>query len=202
MQNAHFCDGRPSSTEPPLPSKYALLADGRVYAWGLGNHGQLGDGSTRNSFFRPVRVRFPAGVKIAFLPVNVMPFDTALAVDTTGHVWGWGVNGGGELCLGRQHERPARRRDDHEAVLAGIDHPAGRGHLPAAGQQRLHLLRCHPSRGRLFLGRRGAGQIGNGTTTGSLTPVKVAADATGISGTAFDVVISTRPQHRSQAAAG
>jgi alpha-tubulin suppressor-like RCC1 family protein len=51
-------------------------------------------------------------------------------------------------------------------------------------------------------GAGGAGQIGNGTTTGSLTPVKVAADATGISGTAFDVVISTRPQHRSQAAAG
>ena len=44
-------------------------------------------------------------------------------------------------------------------------------------------------------GAGGVGQIGNGTTAGSLTPVKVASDATGISGTAFDVVIAIRPHH-------
>ena len=42
-------------------SQYALLTNGSVYAWGLGNAGQLGDGATRNSFTKPVRVRFPAG---------------------------------------------------------------------------------------------------------------------------------------------
>ena len=47
-------------------SQYALLTNGSVYAWGLGNAGQLGDGATGNSFTKPVRVRFPAGVKIAF----------------------------------------------------------------------------------------------------------------------------------------
>ena len=49
-----------------------------------------------------MKVRFPAGVKIASLPIDVMPFDTGLAVDTKGHVWGWGDNQGGELCLGNQ----------------------------------------------------------------------------------------------------
>ena len=31
-------------------SQYALLTNGSVYAWGLGNAGQLGDGATTNSF--------------------------------------------------------------------------------------------------------------------------------------------------------
>src|SRR5580704_15433259 len=42
---------------------YALLANGALYAWGQGSHGQLGDGRLGDSFDRPVRVRFPAGVK-------------------------------------------------------------------------------------------------------------------------------------------
>jgi len=83
--------------------EYALLTDGSLYAWGLGTAGELGDGTWRNSLTEPVRVRFPAGVKIAWLPADVMPYDTALAVDTGGHVWGWGGNGGGELCLGTTH---------------------------------------------------------------------------------------------------
>jgi hypothetical protein len=81
-------------------TQYALLGNGSLYAWGVGTRGQLGDGSRRNSLARPVRVRFPSGVKIASIPVDVMPYDTALAVDTTGHVWGWGLNSFGQLCLG------------------------------------------------------------------------------------------------------
>jgi alpha-tubulin suppressor-like RCC1 family protein len=83
--------------------EYALLTDGSVYAWGLGTEGELGNGTWQNSLTEPVRVRFPAGVKIAWLPDDVMPYDTALAVDTNGRVWGWGGNGGGELCVGTTH---------------------------------------------------------------------------------------------------
>ncbi len=49
-------------------TQYALLTDGRLYAWGLGTQGQLGDGKRKNSFTKPVRVRFPAGVRIASIP--------------------------------------------------------------------------------------------------------------------------------------
>src|SRR6266516_4501859 len=44
-------------------TQYALLTNGSLYAWGLGTHGQLGDGRRENSFLKPVRVRFPAGVR-------------------------------------------------------------------------------------------------------------------------------------------
>ncbi len=132
-------------------SQYALLANGSVYAWGLGNAGQLGDGATRNSFTKPVRVRFPAGVKIASLPIDVMPFDTGLAVDTKGHVWGWGDNQGGELCLGNheQYLTPVRLPFSHVTAVAGaFDHA------------------LYDARGRVWAcGLNSLGELGDGTTS-------------------------------------
>ena len=140
-------------------SEYALLTNGSVYAWGLGNAGQLGDGATKNSFTKPVRVRFPAGVKIASLPIDVMPFDTGLAVDTKGYVWGWGDNQGGELCLGnhKQHLRPVRLPFSHVTAVAGaFDHA------------------LYDARGRVWAcGLNSLGELGDGTTKPSSVPVKV-----------------------------
>lgn len=85
-------------------TQYALLTNGSLYAWGVGTTGQLGNGGTQNSFDMPVQVRFPKGVKIASIPTDAMPYDTGLAIDTTGHVWGWGENGFGELCTGKAKE--------------------------------------------------------------------------------------------------
>jgi alpha-tubulin suppressor-like RCC1 family protein len=140
-------------------TEYALLESGEVYAWGLGNHGQLGDGRIHNSFDNPVRVRFPAGVKIASLPTNVMPFDTALGVDTAGHVWGWGINQGGELCLGNrdQHLVPVELPFDNVTAVAGAFNHAvylSDGQVWACG---LGIL----------------GELGNGTNSISFVPVKV-----------------------------
>src|SRR5580698_9533895 len=81
-------------------TEYALLTDGQLYAWGLGGQGELGNGLLGSSFTTAVHVLCPAGVKIAWIPTDVMPYDTALAVDTTGHLSGWGAEPIGELCLG------------------------------------------------------------------------------------------------------
>jgi len=117
---AYFGDSNPRDTSPQLwpaglsfpdpasvvqvgssnAAQYALLADGTVWAWGQGKFGELGNGGNQNSFASPVQVQFPAGVQIAFLATDAMPFDTALAVDTNGNAWGWGLNQRGELCMG------------------------------------------------------------------------------------------------------
>jgi alpha-tubulin suppressor-like RCC1 family protein len=151
--------GRVAEIATSNSSQYALLTNGSVYAWGLGNRGQLGDGSTENSFTRPVRVRFPAGVKIASIPIDVMPYNTALAVDTTGQVWGWGYNSFGELCLGNRTEynTPVRLPLSHVTLLAG-----------AFG----HAL--FDSRGTVYAcGSNAVGELGDGTRKSSTVPVPV-----------------------------
>jgi alpha-tubulin suppressor-like RCC1 family protein len=81
-------------------SRYALEADGAVMAWGRGAGGDLGDGSKRSSAV-PVRVAFPAGVKIVAL--GEAEFE-AYAIDSTGQGWAWGSGDGGSLCLGQERK--------------------------------------------------------------------------------------------------
>jgi alpha-tubulin suppressor-like RCC1 family protein len=141
-------------------TQYALLTDGRLYAWGLGTQGQLGDGQRKNSFTKPVRVRFPPGVRITSIPVDVMPYDTGLAVDSRGHVWGWGHNGGGQLCLGDRtaHDRPVRLPFTHVTALAGASN---------------HAL--YDADGTVYAcGQNVSGDLGTGSRHGTTRPVPVA----------------------------
>ena len=138
---------------------YALLTSGSVYAWGTGTRGQLGDGRSANSFTTPVRVKFPAGVKIASIAVNSDPWDTAFAIDTTGHAWGWGANGSGDLCLGNstEYRTPVRLPFTHVTAVAGAaDHAT------------------YDAGGRLYSCGMGIyGELGDGTTKTSRVPVRV-----------------------------
>jgi hypothetical protein len=156
-------------------TEYALLTNGTVYAWGIGTNGELGNGGTGNSFETPVQVQFPAGVTIAFLPTDVMPYDTAFAVDTTGRVWGWGQNMGGELCLGnrKQYDTPVRL-------------PLPLAHVSTLGGGSNHAT--YDAGGTVYsCGANTDGELGDGGTQSSTTPVQV----TGLgSGTVTSVVAS------------
>ena len=141
-------------------TEYALLTNGALYAWGLGAQGEFGDGKLVNSFTRPVRVQFPKGVKIASIPIDVEPFDSAIAIDTKGNAWGWGHNGGGELCQGnrRTYTRPVKLPFSHVTALAGASN---------------HDL--YDANGTVYAcGQNLADSLGDGSTHNSTTPVIVA----------------------------
>ena len=96
---------------------YALTSTGQVYAWGVNSYAELGDGQETPYQTRAVKVDFPAGVKIASLP-NPMPFDAALAIDSAGHVWGWGLNGDDDLCLSGLIEAQPQKLPLSDVTLA------------------------------------------------------------------------------------
>jgi alpha-tubulin suppressor-like RCC1 family protein len=140
-------------------TQYAVLTNGSVYAWGQGNEGELGNGSTTSSFGVAVQVKFPAGVKIAWIPPDVVPFNSALAVDTTGHVWGWGFNQGGEFCLGnsKEHNTPV------ELPFSGVTAAAG-----------AYDHAFYDANGVVYgCGVNQHGQLGDGNLQSTRTPVRV-----------------------------
>jgi alpha-tubulin suppressor-like RCC1 family protein len=136
---------------------YALTSTGTVWAWGVNVYGELGDGTASPFDTRAVKVDFPPGVKIAKL-ANPMPFDGALAIDSHGHAWGWGLNLEGDLCLtGLQELRP------REVPLSDVTLATG---------ALTHSL--FDSEGRVYACGSGTyGVLGNGTTTESMTPTAV-----------------------------
>jgi alpha-tubulin suppressor-like RCC1 family protein len=136
---------------------YALTSDGAVWAWGVGGYGELGNGKTPAYDTNAVQVDFPAGIRISSL-ANPMPFDGALAIDTHGDVWGWGLNGAGDLCLsGLTETRP------RQIALSDVTLATG---------ARTHSL--FDSSGRIYAcGDGEGGVLGDGSTASSSKPVAV-----------------------------
>jgi alpha-tubulin suppressor-like RCC1 family protein len=136
---------------------YALTSNGSVWAWGVASYGELGNGAHPAYSTRAVKVDFPPGVRISSL-ANPMPFDGALAIDSQGHVWGWGLNGLGDLCLsGLMELRPS------ELPLSDVTLATG---------ARTHSL--FSSGGKVYACGSGEyGVLGTGTTASSSIPVPV-----------------------------
>jgi alpha-tubulin suppressor-like RCC1 family protein len=87
-----------------------------------------------------------------------MPFDGALAIDSSGHAWGWGLNADEDLCLsGLIESRPSRVPLNDVTLATGA---------------RTHSL--FDSKGHVYAcGSGDDGVLGNGLFTGRSTPTAV-----------------------------
>jgi alpha-tubulin suppressor-like RCC1 family protein len=82
----------------------AIGSDGKLYAWGYNNFGELGDG-TLTQRDAPEAVSLAPGVN----PIAVSAgLDHSLAIGSDGKLYAWGDNGNGELGDGTliQHDSP------------------------------------------------------------------------------------------------
>jgi alpha-tubulin suppressor-like RCC1 family protein len=136
----------------------ALTSTGQVLAWGDNLDGQLGDGSTSNSD-TPVRVRLPAGTTVTAISAGQ---DFGLARTSKGHVRAWGHGDGGRLGDGNisNSDTPVKVKLPTGARVKA---------LAAGGTHSLALT----SDGLFAWGFNGDGQLGDGTTTSSATPVRI-----------------------------
>jgi len=143
----------------------ALTSDGKVYAWGWGQFGQLGNG-TIWSFPGPQ----PVDMSGALLNKTVTAIAThnvhTVALTSDGRVFAWGWNIWGQLGDGTTNSSSTPVAVDRSGALAGKSVTAiaaGWGHTVAL-----------TSDGRLFAwGANASGQLGDFTTDNSATPVAV-----------------------------
>jgi hypothetical protein len=133
----------------------AVTSSGTAWAWGAGNSGQLGDGSTTGSLV-PVQVKGLTGAV-----AMAAGFFHSLALRSDGTVWAWGDNSTGELGNGTtvSSSVPVRVKG-----LTGITQ------ISAGANYSLALR----SDGTVWAwGGNQSGELGTGTTAGSSVPVRV-----------------------------
>lgn len=145
----------------------ALRADGTVWAWGLNDGGQLGDGTTSNSSV-PKPVPGLTGV------VAIAAGDNhSLALRSDGTVWAWGWNSKRQLgyasasvCTSVFGRKNVSCSNTPAPVLGLADVST----ISAGGDDSLAL----EIDGSVWVwGDNMDGQIGNNTTTSATTPVRV-----------------------------
>jgi hypothetical protein len=155
----------------------AIAADGTLWSWGHNLYGQLGDGNTTDT---------PAGVtrvqeitNNTWLSVSVSDYHTA-AIDTTGHLWAWGLNNHGQLGNDTTTNSDTPVQVGTAANWASVS--TGDYHTVAINGD-----------GVVYAwGYNNHGQLGDGTTIESHTPQLIGNGYTGISaGDFFTVAITT-----------
>ncbi|WP_424186900.1 S8 family serine peptidase [Actinokineospora sp. G85] len=144
----------------------ALKSDGTVWAWGLNSAGQLGDGST-TSRSTPVQVSGLTGVA----RIATGPNGTSLAVRTDGTLRAWGANTNGEYGNGTT----TAALTPVSTGLTGLSTQPG---AVAVGATFATAVKANGT--VVSWGANADGQLGNGTTTASLTPVTVTGVSTAV----------------------
>ncbi|MCL1899247.1 MAG: LPXTG cell wall anchor domain-containing protein [Promicromonosporaceae bacterium] len=175
----------------------AMTEDGRVYAWGLGGAGRIGDGATSDRN-RPTRVtttmagNSPLGSAASGANSRIVAIaagDTvdgeagwshALAVDSEGHVWGWGHGNHGQMGRGNTTATNSRAQRAHRGAQPLTEsNGAYLGNIVDVASA-LGASMALDANGYVWAwGNNGSGRLGDGTTTQRTTPVRVLSGAQG-----------------------
>ena len=133
----------------------AIDREGNLWAWGLNNYGQLGDGTTTDRT-NPVQIKI--GTKFTQVSTGSC---YSTAIDSEGNLWTWGLNNYGQLGDGTGINKTSPIK-----ILDGIKFTqisAGEDHSLAIDNE-----------GNLWAwGYNYNGQLGDGTTTNKTTPVQI-----------------------------
>ena len=144
---------------------FAFCTDGALAAWGWNGYGQLGDGSLTNRL-APVwvdRTGVLAGKTITLLAGGT---NHTVAVCADGALAAWGVNSSGELGDGTTTDRSKPVAVKMDGALAGRT-------VKAVGCGVSHTLALCTDGTLVAWGYNNYGQLGNGSTTNSTSPVAI-----------------------------
>ena len=137
----------------------AIGSDGKVYSWGYNGFGQLGDGTTFDSS-TPLAITLASGVTATAIAAGSYH---SLAIGSNGTVYTWGSNSSGQLGNGTTNESDSPAAITLASGVTATAIAGGGAYSLAIG-----------SNGKVYAwGFNSDGQLGNGTTTSSSTPVAI-----------------------------
>ncbi|BDR52198.1 hypothetical protein KIM372_01050 [Bombiscardovia nodaiensis] len=133
-----------------------LTQDGRLYAWGYNQFGELGMGQMSEKQLTPTLVGIPAGERVTQVSAG---YNHTLAVTASGNVYAWGRNDNGQLGSGNYNNSPWPMQ------VASL--PAGQIKQVAAGGYSSYAL---TTSGQLYSwGNDRWGQLGHGSSGSTLS---------------------------------
>jgi alpha-tubulin suppressor-like RCC1 family protein len=140
-------------------SACARTTGGAIYCWGNNSYGQLGDGTTTHRSI-PMPLSIPAGVTFASITVGYSHTCASTIVDT---IYCWGYNWYGQLGTG---DTVDRRSPVMVSMPVGVSSPS-----LSVGWTHTCM---RTSTGTFYCwGSNFYGELGNGTTSRSNTPILV-----------------------------
>ena len=142
----------------------ALTRDGTVWVWGDNSGGVIGDWNIYRAGNCPTPVQVRGLADVAAIAAGTAH---ALALVRGGSVWTWGHNGWGQLGGGTVTSNS--KRWDPQQVLTGARAIAAGG----GSFQNLHSIAIMLDGRAWTFGDNSHGELGNGTTAPSKTPVPV-----------------------------
>jgi alpha-tubulin suppressor-like RCC1 family protein len=140
-------------------SACARTSGGAIYCWGNNSYGQLGDGTT-TSRYTPMRLSIPAGETFVSITTGYTHTCASTIVDT---IYCWGYNAYGQLGT---DDTVNRTSPVMVSMSVGVS-------SPSLSVGWIHTC-MRTSTGTIYCwGYNADGQLGNGTTSQSNTPVLV-----------------------------
>lgn len=172
----------------------AALRDGQLYGWGRNNYGQTGLGLTTR--FSDAMGHPSTPMLMNSAPENLLSIsfnqNHSLAIDQTGQVYSWGEDKDGQLGRGDIGRNDCSGTEDCRldiSAIAGIENAV----MVAAGYG--HNLVLTEDGSVWAFGYNAQGQLGDGTSTDSSTPVEVDFSAATNIGRIVQVVASANSSY-------
>ncbi|MFA5459314.1 MAG: prepilin-type N-terminal cleavage/methylation domain-containing protein [Bacilli bacterium] len=144
----------------------ALKLDGTVWAWGQNSSGQLGNGTTEDSYL-PIQVKGHEGEGYLTDIIQIAAGSAhSVALKRDGTVWTWGNNSYGQLGDGTTTNKST------PVQVRGVN---GEGYLTNITQisARTHTIALTYNGTVISWGNNMSGQLGDGTAINKATPVQV-----------------------------